>query len=117
MSFQKENIYFVKEGGDILIKIKDSSNCYEISKTITIWKYPAFFTPNGDGVNDTWSINTSKNIKVVIFDRFGKLIKQLKTGDNWDGNINSQLLLANDYWFVIYYDENKTFRGHFSLLR
>ena len=100
-----------------MIKIKDSSTCYEVSKTITLWQFPKFITPNNDGFNDTWSIKTKKKIRIDIFDRFGKLINQIKTGESWNGTINAQLLPASDYWFVVYYDENKTFRGHFALKR
>lgn len=116
LPFQENSIYNVNDGGEILVKTKDNSGCYDVSKTITVWQFKPFFTPNGDGFNDTWGIKTNKKIKVAIFDRFGKLIIQLENNEKWDGTFNSQLLPANDYWFVIYYD-NKMYRGHFSLKR
>ena len=84
---------------------------------VTIWQFPRFFTPNNDGFNDFWKIKTNKTIIVDIFDRYGKLIKQLKTNDNWDGTFNNAALPATDYWFVVYYNENKTFKSHFALKR
>ena len=117
LPFQENPIFASQESGDIIIKTKDDSNCYETSQVVTLWQYPRFFTPNNDGFNDTWGINTNKNIKIDIFDRFGKLIKQIKTGESWNGSFKSQLLPANDYWFVIDYNENITFRGHFALKR
>ena len=83
---------------------------------MTLWQFPIFFTPNDDGFNDTWGIKTNKNIRIDIFDRFGKLLSQLQKNEKWDGTFDSQLLPANDYWFVIYY-ENKMFKGHFALKR
>ncbi|MBC7641236.1 MAG: T9SS type B sorting domain-containing protein, partial [Flavobacterium sp.] len=117
LPFQNNPTFNETNGGDILVKIKDSSTCYEISKTITLWQFPRFFTPNNDGFNDSCTIKTQKKIKIDIFDRFGKLLQQLQTGDSWNGTINSQILPASDYWFVVYYDENKIFRGHFALKR
>ena len=116
-SFQNYNIYSVSDGGDIVVKVRDSNNCYEISKTITIWQYPRFFTPNNDSFNDSWSIKSSKKIDVSVFDRFGRLLKQLKSGDSWNGTFNAQPLPADDYWFVLSSNEQKVFKGHFSLER
>ena len=59
------------------------------------------------------------NAKVSIFNRYGKLIKQLSVIDNyWDGTLNNQLLLSDDYWFTFKKDENTPeIKGHFSLKR
>ena len=116
-SFQNYSIYSISEGGDIVVKVRDSNNCYEISKTITIWQYPRFFSPNNDSFNDTWSIKSSKKIDVSVFDRFGRLLKQLRSGDSWNGTFNAQPLPADDYWFVLSYNDQKVFKGHFSLER
>lgn len=114
--FQAHNVYSVFEGGDILVKVRDSNNCYEITKLLTLWQYQPFFTPNGDGYNDNWSITTPKKVEVSVFDRFGKLITQLKANESWNGTFNNQNLPADDYWFVVNY-EGKSYRGHFALKR
>jgi valyl-tRNA synthetase len=88
--------------------------------------YPRFFTPNGDGINDQWNITglaDDQNSKIYIFDRYGKLLKQIKPGvpsQGWDGTLNGEPLPSTDYWFVVYYTENgaqKEFKAHFSLKR
>uniref|UniRef100_UPI003751EC5E T9SS type B sorting domain-containing protein n=1 Tax=Flavobacterium sp. TaxID=239 RepID=UPI003751EC5E len=83
-----------------------------------------YFTPNGDGYHDSWNIvglANQPNAKIYIFDRFGKLIKQISSnGDGWDGTFNGQLLPATDYWFSVNYLEQtfeKQFKAHFSLKR
>ena len=116
LPFQNYNIYSLADGGDIVVKVRDSNNCYEISKTITVWQYPRFFSPNGDSFNDTWSIKSTKKIAVSIFDRFGRLVKQLQNGESWNGTFSAQPLVTDDYWFLIAYND-KTFKGHFSLKR
>ena len=82
--------------------------------------YPKFFTPNGDGFNDTWTINFAylkANTGIKIFDRYGKLIQILKENQTWDGTFNSQQLLATDYWFIVTRADGKEYIGHFSLKR
>jgi gliding motility-associated-like protein len=82
--------------------------------------YPKFFTPNGDGFNDTWKIKFSdveEDLTVKIFDRYGKLIVELKNNSAWNGTFNGQELPATDYWFVVTRSNGKEYRGHFSLKR
>ena len=117
LPYQNYPIFSVRNGGEILVKIRDNSSCNEVSKVITLWQYPRFFTPNNDGYNDNWGIKTQQKIAVAIFDRYGKLIAQLKTNERWNGTFNAQSLPADDYWFVLTYNEAKVFKGHFSLKR
>lgn len=82
---------------------------------------PLFFTPNGDGYNDTWHIISARselNMTVYIYDRFGKLIKILKPNDSgWNGSYNNQQLPASDYWYVVERPNEPLIKGHFSLKR
>jgi gliding motility-associated-like protein len=104
--------------------VRDPEACDVLTKEVLIVDYPRYFTPNGDGINDNWNIPSIKGIsltKIYIFDRFGKLVKQMSTsGLGWDGTFNGELLPATDYWFTLNYQEsgiNKEFRSHFSLKR
>ncbi|MFA5556434.1 MAG: T9SS type B sorting domain-containing protein, partial [Flavobacteriaceae bacterium] len=66
-------------------------------------------------------LNDQHNAEIYIFDRYGKLLKQLNPlGAGWDGTFNGQPLPSTDYWFKVMYTENKTrkeFKAHFSLKR
>ena len=127
--FQESNVFTELPSGDHLITVKDRVNCTLISKQITILGYPKFFTPNNDGFNDYWNISNYKNFfqaQIYIFDRYGKLIKELSPlGIGWDGIHEGTLMPATDYWFALYYKEkeqngdlkSKTFKAHFSLKR
>jgi gliding motility-associated-like protein len=82
--------------------------------------YPKFFTPNGDGFNDTWSIDPdylAANSSIRIFNRYGKLLKEFSINAFWDGTYIGQLQPASDYWFTAIKFDGKEFRGHFSLKR
>ena len=77
---------------------------------------------NGDGYNDFWNpigLNYMEtSVKVQVFDRYGKLIKELNAlGNGWNGTFNGDLLPTDDYWFIVTLTNEKTYRGHFTLKR
>ena len=124
--WQDSNIFLNVTPGEHTVYVRIKGEPCEASKVITIMDYPKFFTPNNDGYNDTWNIWSLKNqpnAKVYIFDRFGKLIKQLSpAGEGWDGSFNGKPLPSTDYWFKAEYIDpktglNKEVTGHFSLKR
>ena len=92
---------------------------------IGVVDYPRFVTPNNDGFNDTWNIiglaDYDPAARIYIFDRYGKLLKQLSpTAAGWDGTYKGNPLPSSDYWFRIEYTEEgipKAFTGHFTLKR
>ena len=73
--------------------------------------------------NDFWNIRLPNEYEglISIYDRYGKLLKQLSAqGQGWDGTFNGNLLPSTDYWFKVEYIENnqrKEFKSHFSLKR
>ncbi len=112
--------------GEHTITVRDLNGCGIGTKSVLVIDYPRFFTPNGDGYNDTWQIigiDTRPLSTIYIFDRYGKLLKQLSPlSEGWDGTFNGKPLPATDYWFTVIYEEPgteiiKTFRAHFSLKR
>ena len=110
--------------GEHIVTVVDQKGCTYLEKTILVIDYPKFFTPNGDGVNDYSNIIGlvhNPNTKIYIFDRYGKLIKQISSqSQGWDGTFNGEQLPSTDYWFTVEYEENqqnKVFKAHFSLKR
>ena len=84
---------------------------------------PNFFTPNGDGQYDTWAplnLASYPNAEVVIYDRYGRHIATLNNKQEWDGTYGGEALPTGDYWYVLRLnepDDNRTFKGHFTLYR
>ncbi len=123
-AWQNQSTFQNVPPGIHFVEVRDYYGCGTIGKLISTLDYPKFFTPNGDGQNEYWHIigkDGQPNLKVYIFDRYGKFIKLLTQKDEgWDGTLNGQPLFANDYWFKVYYEENgiaKEFSSHFSLIR
>lgn len=119
-AWQTSNVFYNLLAGTHTIKVADEF-CTDLSTTVTIIDYPKFFTPNGDGFNDTWNIKGVDNATITIFDRYGKLLKQISSeGLGWDGTYNGRLLPSTDYWFTIDYTQDeisKTFKAHFAMKR
>jgi len=119
--FQDSNLFSGVEPGFHSVYVRDKNDCGTVKKDIAVIGFPKFFTPNGDGYNDTWhvyGINTENqvNSEVSIFDRYGKLLIQLNPlGAGWDGTFNGVIMPTSDYWFYIKLQNNKIFRGHFTL--
>ena len=84
-------------------------------------KVSDFFSPNGDGVNDHWTIPELAllpNAKVFIFDRFGRLlVENIGNGFRWDGLINNIPAPVDSYWYLVKLNENESLRGNFTLMR
>jgi len=83
--------------------------------------FPKYFTPNGDGFHEDWHADqNSRNliVSIWIFDRSGKLMKQLSPqGNGWNGEFNGRLMPSSEYWFKAELQNGTYQQGHFSLIR
>lgn len=120
--YQNSNLFTNLEQGEYHISVRDKNGCEPTPyQTVYLLDYPRTFTPNNDGYNDTWYIkdsNFKRSIEQIeIFDRYGKLLKQLNPNQSWDGTFLGNNLPADDYWFAIKLYNNKTIKNYFSLKR
>lgn len=122
LSYQDDPLFTAVKPGIYDVVARDKNGC-GISNfyQVIILDYPRFFTPNGDTFNDLWSI---KNLDMLpdytisIFDRYGKLLKQMdQNNTGWTGLFNGQQLPADDYWFNLIFSDGRIVKGHFSLKR
>ncbi len=121
VTYQDENQFTNLNIDDYMVYVRDKNGCGIVTEDIYLLHYPKFFTPNSDGYHDTWQLyNSDKepNNKIYIFDRYGKLIKQMSPNSlGWNGIFNGQLMPQNDYWFLLERENGKQYRGHFTLKR
>lgn len=127
--FQENNLFNNLIPGVYTLTLKDVEGCFFEILEIAIIDYPRFFSPNGDGINDTWNvvpIDELNFIDISIFDRYNKFIAKIDVSNKrqgWNGLYNKEELPSDDYWFRIIYEEKsnigikKEFIGHFSLKR
>lgn len=120
-TFQDSPVFTNLISGLYTVYVRDTGGCRIVTQEIWLLNYPKFFTPNGDGYNETWYVKNSSNepdFKIYIFDRYGKLITNiLSNSSGWDGKLNGKLLFADDYWFVAHRQDGRILKGHFTLKR
>jgi gliding motility-associated-like protein len=129
--FQDEPLFENLEGGIYKIIVNDKNGCSpdDESLLVSVIQFPKFFTPNGDGENDTWVVKGANrtfypNASINIFNRYGKLVAQVPIdSQGWNGTYNGTLLPSDDYWYNVTLIPSDTTKptinkkGNFSLLR
>tara|TARA_R110002020_G_scaffold154714_6_gene335276 strand:- start:173411 stop:177037 length:3627 start_codon:yes stop_codon:yes gene_type:complete len=118
--YQEGNIFNDIAGGNYTVYAREKGGCGILRQRVSIFSFPRYFTPNNDGRHDNWQpLGTSdQNFTVFIYDRYGKLLKQInQIYDSWDGTYNGRQLPADDYWFHVEFADGSSQKGHFSLIR
>ncbi|MBQ4820259.1 T9SS type B sorting domain-containing protein [Aquimarina sp. MMG016] len=122
-TYQDSNIFVDVPPGFHIVYVRDKNGCGEVTQNISVIGFPDFFTPNGDGTNETWGVtgvsaDAIANSLVYIFDRNGKLLKQIRPGGSgWDGTYNGRLLPSSQYWYRVQLDDGRIISGSFALIR
>ncbi|MCZ2276901.1 MAG: gliding motility-associated C-terminal domain-containing protein [Bacteroidia bacterium] len=83
--------------------MRSSSNEITISQGI-IGYLPSAFTPNKDGMNDTWKMESSfvKSASINIFNRWGQLIFHSDNKNfEWDGTFRNIPVPEGSYFYTI----------------
>lgn len=123
---RSEGSYFINHDDTYTVRVVDGKGC-EASLDIVMEfidiEIPNFFTPDGDGHNDTWAIRNSEgfpDIYVKIFDRYGRTLKEWVRQGEWDGSYKKADLPTGDYWYVIKLNgptDDREFVGHVTIYR
>ena len=117
-------IYYTTQ--DFLVTVQDSNGCTaSVSQKFNYIDLciPNYFTPNGDGLNDTWAPGCSTNYTNLVFfiyDRYGQELGTYRHGQSWDGSHQGVPLPSGDYWYLLKLNNSKDdreFVGHFTLYR
>ena len=108
----------------------DGSNCQGMPVAFTITVNPGtsivipnVFTPNGDMINDYWSIknlDTYPNCTVNVYDRYGGKVYSSPRGYGkpWDGKLNGTNLPSGTYYYMIDLGNgDKVFSGYVVIIR
>jgi len=83
---------------------------------------PNAFSPNGDGVNDTWNIKYLESYPgatVDVFNRYGQVVfRSFGYNRPWDGTSNGQLLPIGTYYYIINPKNGKPmYTGSITIIR
>ena len=95
---------------DYILKVESANGCGIATDTMHVFVYggifiPKAFSPNGDGLNDTWripSLGAFPLFELSIFNRFGQLVfKNSKVNIPWDGTYKGVPAPSGAYVYVI----------------
>ncbi|KFC20493.1 T9SS type B sorting domain-containing protein [Chryseobacterium sp. FH1] len=106
------------ENGTYTVFVKTKLGCDLGSKSFTIFSLSNIFSPNGDGINDTWKISGIENYpnsEIKIFDRQGKMVlNQVTKGETfeWNGESNGRKLPTDSYWYQIKISDGRILEGY-----
>ncbi len=96
------------------------------SKQVTINVFsdvfvPSAFTPNGDGLNDSWVIlglQLYPGCVVTVFDRWGQIVYQSSGNNNpWNGRVKGQAPSTATFVYSIDLKNGKKLSGTITLIR
>ncbi|MCP4520355.1 MAG: gliding motility-associated C-terminal domain-containing protein, partial [Cytophagales bacterium] len=121
----------LNETSQILVQATKEECFDSMSTTVLVFKpieVPNAFTPNGDGIHDTWSISgleTYSEAVVKVYNRWGNLVYETYGGydsDNeWNGtnNNNGGEVGMGAYYYVIdlNVEEREPVTGHVHIIR
>jgi gliding motility-associated-like protein len=122
--YQESNFFNNVPIGFHELYVRDQNGCGSVGPILVpVLGIPKYFTPNGDGFHDYWNVKGVSALYnyrsiIYIFDRYGKLLKQIgTTSAGWDGTYNGQPMPADDYWYSIELEDGRSAKGHFTLKR
>jgi gliding motility-associated-like protein len=122
-----ENEFTEIREGIYYLTITDQNLCifefiYELEEAqYCIFVYNTF-TPNGDGVNDTWIIENIEEFRfnqVWVYNRIGNPVYHSEFyQNNWDGTFNGNELPAGTYYYIIDLGTGReSIKGHVTIIR
>ena len=92
------------------LHVASGNGCGTASDDVFIRVYkkiiiPNAFSPNGDGINDTWlieALNTYPESVTNVFNRYGQLVyRSAGYAKPWDGRYNGKNLPVGTYYYTI----------------
>lgn len=88
-------------------------NCFESEINI-----PNVFTPNQDGVNETWEFDLHEKANCIIYNRWGiKIFETTKQNIKWDGRTVTGTECEDGTYYYVIETETTKYKGFIQLIR
>lgn len=118
--------YDVTRPQTVSLTVTDANGCQATRQIVVADQCPQViipntFTPNGDGVNDTWAIaglESDPTATVKVFNRNGIEVYESRGYEtNWNGQYHSKKLPAGVYYYIITAKNSaEKFSGYVTML-
>ena len=116
LAWQDSNIFSNLPNGNYTVFVRTKLGCVIGSANFSIFSVANVFTPDADGINDTWKIDGLENYpnsEVQVYDRFGNMVLQkiINGTFEWNGTNNSRKLPTGNYWYVVKVSDGRLLNG------
>lgn len=119
ITWQTSNIFPNLPKGVFTFYVKfDGESCIGLPKKGVMLNIPNAFTPNEDGINDTWKIEgldvfEGQKSRLQVFDRQQTLVFEQFSSDKfiWTGEWLSRKVPTTSYWYIITLPDGRVFNG------
>lgn len=113
INWKASNMFYNLRYGIQKVYVRDAYVCTPVEYEFTIINIINAITPNGDGINDVLDysdLRVKKDVKISIFDRFGKKVYSSEKQSNyiWNGTENGRSIITGTYWYVLEWTEPDT---------
>lgn len=119
VTYQDDNIFYNLPFGrtTFYVKYKDTE-CVGDMKEGLLLNLTNAFSPNDDGINDTWIIDDlyvfdGKKANLKIYNRFQEKVFEQESATRlvWDGKIGGRLVSSAAYWYILTLADGRVFNG------
>lgn len=119
LNWQTSNVFYNIQPGITTFYVKfDGENCIGLPKKGVILNIPNAFTPDEDGINDTWQIEglevfDGQKSRLQVFDRQQTLVFEQFSSNKfiWNGQWLSRKVPTTSYWYIITLPDGRVFNG------
>jgi|GEM_PF-1723611 len=119
-TWQTNDTFSGLSNGNYTAYVKTSGDCIIGQINFSLFNISNSFTPNADGINDTWKIDGIENYpgsEVHVYDRYGNKVffKIVNNNFEWDGTFGGRPLPTASYWYSIKISDGRQFTGWLHL--
>jgi gliding motility-associated-like protein len=110
-----------------ILTVTSANGCGVASDTVRVFIFkglaiPSAFSPNGDGLNDSWNIaalSMFSTFELSVFNRYGQTVFQTKNMlKPWDGRYKGKLLSGGTYVYLIQINQYPyTIKGYVTIIQ
>lgn len=119
VNYQETNTFYNLPYGVVTFYVKfEGSDCLGVIKKGLVLNIKNAFTPNDDGINDTWIIDDlnvfdGEKANIKVFNRFKEKIfeQESATRLEWNGKTLSRVVPTDSYWYVLTLADGRVFTG------
>ncbi|WP_181163768.1 gliding motility-associated C-terminal domain-containing protein [Pontibacter mangrovi] len=106
------------------LTVTNEEGCQDTASVVVevrqLLEIPNAFSPNGDGLNDTWQIRNIEyfpEAKVAVYNRWGSLVyEQANYRGDWNGTYRGAALPVSTYFYVVSIPGKETYTGYLNIV-